>query len=74
MAFSRVSTGDSVIPSSCEMKYEPASYKTETLCPCKQLPLSLTLQPLVTTVLLSDAMNLTTYRTQIKLNHTFIFL
>ena len=23
-AFSRVSTGDSVIPSSCEMKYEPA--------------------------------------------------
>ena len=23
MAFSRVSTGDSVIPSSCEMKYEP---------------------------------------------------
>ena len=24
MAFSRVSTGDSVIPSSCEMKYEPA--------------------------------------------------
>ena len=27
MAFSRVSTGDSVIPSSCEMKYEPA-FKT----------------------------------------------
>ena len=25
MAYSRVSTGDSVIPSSCEMKYEPAS-------------------------------------------------
>ena len=24
MAFSRVSTGNSVIPSSCEMKYEPA--------------------------------------------------
>ena len=24
MAFSRVSTGDSVNPSSCEMKYEPA--------------------------------------------------
>ena len=24
MAFSRVSTADSVIPSSCEMKYEPA--------------------------------------------------
>ena len=24
MAFSRVSIGDSVIPSSCEMKYEPA--------------------------------------------------
>ena len=24
MAFSRVSTGDSFIPSSCEMKYEPA--------------------------------------------------
>ena len=24
MAFSRFSTGDSVIPSSCEMKYEPA--------------------------------------------------
>ena len=24
VAFSRVSTGDSVIPSSCEMKYEPA--------------------------------------------------
>ena len=24
MAFSRVSTGDSVKPSSCEMKYEPA--------------------------------------------------
>ena len=24
MAFSRVSTGDSVIPSTCEMKYEPA--------------------------------------------------
>ena len=24
MAFFRVSTGDSVIPSSCEMKYEPA--------------------------------------------------
>ena len=24
MAFSRVSTGDSVIPSSCEMNYEPA--------------------------------------------------
>ena len=24
MAFSSVSTGDSVIPSSCEMKYEPA--------------------------------------------------
>ena len=24
MAFCRVSTGDSVIPSSCEMKYEPA--------------------------------------------------
>ena len=24
MAFSRVSTGDSVIPSSCKMKYEPA--------------------------------------------------
>ena len=24
MAFSRVSTGDSVIPSFCEMKYEPA--------------------------------------------------
>ena len=24
MAFSRASTGDSVIPSSCEMKYEPA--------------------------------------------------
>ena len=24
MAFSRVSTGDSVIPSSCEMRYEPA--------------------------------------------------
>ena len=24
MAFSRVSTGDSVITSSCEMKYEPA--------------------------------------------------
>ena len=24
MAFSRISTGDSVIPSSCEMKYEPA--------------------------------------------------
>ena len=24
MAFSRVSTGDLVIPSSCEMKYEPA--------------------------------------------------
>ena len=24
IAFSRVSTGDSVIPSSCEMKYEPA--------------------------------------------------
>ena len=24
MAFSRVSPGDSVIPSSCEMKYEPA--------------------------------------------------
>ena len=24
MAFSRVSTGDSVIPSSCEMKYDPA--------------------------------------------------
>ena len=24
MGFSRVSTGDSVIPSSCEMKYEPA--------------------------------------------------
>ena len=24
MDFSRVSTGDSVIPSSCEMKYEPA--------------------------------------------------
>ena len=24
MAFSRVSTGDSVIPSSCEVKYEPA--------------------------------------------------
>ena len=24
MVFSRVSTGDSVIPSSCEMKYEPA--------------------------------------------------
>ena len=24
MAFSRVSTGHSVIPSSCEMKYEPA--------------------------------------------------
>ena len=24
MAFSRVSTGGSVIPSSCEMKYEPA--------------------------------------------------
>ena len=24
MAFSRVSTGDWVIPSSCEMKYEPA--------------------------------------------------
>ena len=24
MAFSRVSTGDSVIPTSCEMKYEPA--------------------------------------------------
>ena len=24
MAFSTVSTGDSVIPSSCEMKYEPA--------------------------------------------------
>ena len=24
MAFSRVSTGDSVIPSSCEIKYEPA--------------------------------------------------
>ena len=24
MAFSRVSTGDSLIPSSCEMKYEPA--------------------------------------------------
>ena len=24
MAFSRVSTGDSVIPSSCELKYEPA--------------------------------------------------
>ena len=24
MAFSRVYTGDSVIPSSCEMKYEPA--------------------------------------------------
>ena len=24
MAFSRNSTGDSVIPSSCEMKYEPA--------------------------------------------------
>ena len=24
MAFSRVFTGDSVIPSSCEMKYEPA--------------------------------------------------
>ena len=24
MAFSRVTTGDSVIPSSCEMKYEPA--------------------------------------------------
>ena len=24
MAFSRVSTGDSVIPASCEMKYEPA--------------------------------------------------
>ena len=24
MAFSRVSTGDSVIPSSCEMKYGPA--------------------------------------------------
>ena len=24
MAFSRVSRGDSVIPSSCEMKYEPA--------------------------------------------------
>ena len=24
MSFSRVSTGDSVIPSSCEMKYEPA--------------------------------------------------
>ena len=23
MAFSRVSTGDSVIPSSCEMKYDP---------------------------------------------------
>ena len=27
MAFSRVSTGDSVIPSFCEMKYEPA-FKT----------------------------------------------
>ena len=27
MAFSRVSTGDSDIPSSCEMKYEPA-FKT----------------------------------------------
>ena len=27
MAFSRVSTGDSVIPLSCEMKYEPA-FKT----------------------------------------------
>ena len=27
MAFSRVSTGDSVIPSSCEMKYEP-EFKT----------------------------------------------
>ena len=24
MAFSSISTGDSVIPSSCEMKYEPA--------------------------------------------------
>ena len=24
MAFSRVSTGDSITPSSCEMKYEPA--------------------------------------------------
>ena len=24
MAFSKVYTGDSVIPSSCEMKYEPA--------------------------------------------------
>ena len=24
MAFSRVSIGDSIIPSSCEMKYEPA--------------------------------------------------
>ena len=24
MAFGRVSTGDSVIPSSCDMKYEPA--------------------------------------------------
>ena len=24
MAFSRISTGDSVIPSSCEMKYDPA--------------------------------------------------
>ena len=24
MAFSRVSTGDSVIPASCEMKYDPA--------------------------------------------------
>ena len=24
LAFSRVSTGDSAIPSSCEMKYEPA--------------------------------------------------
>ena len=27
LAFSRVSTGDSVIPSSCELKYEPA-FKT----------------------------------------------
>ena len=34
MAFSRVSTGDSVIPSSCEMKNEPA-FK-----PCRETRLS----------------------------------
>ena len=32
MAFSRVSTGDSVIPSSCELKYEPAFKPLQDAC------------------------------------------